>query len=142
MWRAMLAGLTAAFLAPAGMAQDVSIAGVWRSAVEGQPSGTSPYPSASDVQTLYLGADGRYRREIVVEGGDGVRGAGGTIIDTGSYRFIPPETFQYSRQSWSVCTFAGCGPGTPIGPNAGSLPFRMIGPGRALFIGLSWTKIQ
>jgi hypothetical protein len=124
-----------------GVAQEGSIAGVWR-AREGTPSSTFPGVSASDVQTMWLSPAGQYRREIVVEGGDGVNGAGGMIVDSGEYRFVAPRTFQYSRQSWLVCTVGGCVPGQPIGPNTGTLPFELIGPRQASFIGLIWTKLR
>jgi hypothetical protein len=123
-------------------AQNVSIVGVWRSSVEGTPSGLSPHVTSSDVQKLTLTADGHYRREITVEGGNGVVGAAGTIIDSGLYRFTPPETLQYSRQSWVICTYTGCLPGTAPPPNEGTLPFQLTGPGQATFLGLTWTKIQ
>ena len=130
-----------AWTAPA-VAQDGGIAGVWRSQVEGTPSGTRPGVSASDVQTLYLNPNGQYRREIVVEGGDGRRGAGGTIVDAGLWRFTPPQTLEYQRQSWQVCTAAGCHPDQPIGANAGALPFRLTAPGHASFLDLTWTMIR
>jgi hypothetical protein len=122
-------------------AQNGAVEGVWRTR-EGIPSGTMPGVSASDIQTLYLTADGQYRREIIVEGGDGVTGAGGTIVDSGEYRFSSPQTFQYRRRSWMVCTFAGCLPGQPIGPNVGTLPFQPLGQGQAIFLQLTWTKIR
>jgi len=86
-----------------GAAQDDSIAGVWR-AREESSSGVFPGVSASDIQTMWLSPSGQYRREIVVEGGDGVNGAGGMIVDSGEYTFVAPQTFQYSRHSWLVCT--------------------------------------
>jgi hypothetical protein len=116
-------------------------AGVWR-AHEGTSSGIFPGVSASDVQTMWLSPSGQYRREIVVEGGDGTTGAGGMIVDSGEYRFIAPQTFQYIRHSWLVCTAGGCTPGQPIGPNAGTLPFQLAGPGQSSFIGLLWTKVS
>src|SRR5580692_4378057 len=123
-------------------AQDASIAGVWR-ASEGTPSGIFPgVVNASDVQTMWLSSSGQYRREIVVEGGDGVNGAGDMIVDSGEYKFVAPQTFQYSRHSWLVCTIGGCVPGQPIGPNTGTLPFELVGSGQANFIGLLWTKLR
>jgi hypothetical protein len=124
-----------------GAAQDDSIAGVWR-AREESVSGIFPGVSASDIQTMWLSPSGQYRREIVVEGGDGVNGAGGMIVDSGEYTFVPPQTFQYSRHSWLVCTIGGCVPGQPIGPNTGTLPFELVGSGQANFIGLLWTKLR
>lgn len=123
-------------------AQNSSIVGVWRSQVEGTPSGGSPGVSASDVQTLYFDPNGQYRREIVTEGGNGVFGAAGKIIDSGLYNFTPPATLQYSRQNWLVCTFSGCIPGSGPPPDQGTLQFQMNGQGQATFIGLTWTKIQ
>jgi hypothetical protein len=139
----LLASCAASLLAVGPAAeQDDSIAGVWR-AYEGTPSGIFPgVVSSSDVQTMWLSPSGQYRREIVVEGGDGVNGAGGMIVDSGEYKFVAPQTFQYSRNSWLVCTFAGCVPGEPIGPNTGTLPFQLVGPGQASFIGLLWTKLR
>jgi hypothetical protein len=131
-----------ACLATAAAAQGSAISGVWRSGVEGTPSGMGPDVSASDVQTLYLSPDGQYRREVSVEGGDGRQGAGGKIVDSGFYRFTPPATFEYQRNGWLVCTFAGCLPGQPIGPNTGTLPFQLTGPGRAMFLGLPWIKVR
>ena len=124
-----------------GAAQDDSIAGVWR-AREESASGIFPGVSASDIQTMWLSPSGQYRREIVVEGGDGVNGAGGMIVDSGEYTFVAPQTVQYSRHSWLVCTIGGCVPGQPIGPNTGTLPFELVGPGQANFIGLLWTKLK
>jgi hypothetical protein len=127
-------------LAPAA-AQEAVIAGVWR-AQEGTPSGFAPGPTASDVQTLYLSPDGHYRREIIVEGGDGQADAAGKIIDTGEYRFTLPNVLQYRRQSWTVCTYLACTPGQPTGPNAGTLPFERIGERQAVFLQLNWTKVR
>jgi hypothetical protein len=128
-------------------AQDSSIVGIWQ-AREGTPSGLAPGVSASDVQTLYLDAQGNYRREIIVEGGLGAggganppQGAGGKIIDAGFYRFTPPDSFQYSRQSYTICSVR-CSPYPPAGPNAGTIPFVLLGQGRTQFIGLVWTKVQ
>jgi hypothetical protein len=76
--RAALLAVVGAVLmaAPVGaMAQ--SIAGVWRSQVQGTPSGMTGQVTSSDVQTLTLTADGRYQRQITVEGGNGVIGAAG-----------------------------------------------------------------
>jgi hypothetical protein len=130
----------AAACAPAA-AQDATIAGVWH-AREGTPSGMAPGVTSSDVQTLILSADGRYRREILVEGGNGRAGAAGKIVDSGEYRFTPPKTFQYRRLAWVVCTYAACLPGQPIGPNSGTLPFTLKGKRQANFLGLAWTKTQ
>jgi hypothetical protein len=133
----------AVWLSPfAAAAQNATIAGVWRSEVEGTPSGTTPMPSSSDVQTLTLTEAGQYRREILVEGGNGVRGAGGLIIDSGAYSFVAPSTFQYSRTSWVVCVVNACNPAQPIGPNSGTLPFTLTGPATATFLGLAWTKTR
>jgi len=78
-----------------GAAQDDSIAGVWR-AREESASGILPGVNASDIQTMWLSPSGQYRREIVVEGGDGVNGAGGMIVDSGASsrrkRFSIPAT--------------------------------------------------
>jgi len=125
--------------------QEPSVVGVWQ-AREGTPSGLGPGVSASDVQTLSFDVQGRYRREIVVEGGAGggvypLRGKGGTIIDAGVYSFSPPDQIQYQRESYVICS-VGCAPYPPPGPNAGALPFRFIGRDRAQFIGLIWTKVQ
>ena len=133
--------LGASLLATAA-AEGTAISGMWRSGVEETPSGIGPDVSASDVQTLYLSPDGQYRREVSVEGGDGRQGAGGKIVDSGFYRFTPPATFEYQRRGWLVCTFAGCLPGQPIGPNAGTLPFELTGAGTAVFLGLPWVKLR
>jgi hypothetical protein len=138
--RRIVAVVTAAFVLQAWSAVAQQISGVWQ-AREGNPSGLSN-TSSSDVQTLFLTPEGQYRREIVVEGGNGINGAGGKIVDQGNYRFMPPQTFQYARQSWTVCTALHCGPGTPIGPPQGTLPFTLVAPNRAQFIGLSWTKVR
>ncbi|HLW92202.1 MAG TPA: hypothetical protein VKS78_13015 [Roseiarcus sp.] len=135
-------GCAAGLAAGVADAQDAAIAGVWRSQVEGTPSGLVPGVSSSDVQTLTLTGAGQYRREIVVEGGNGVEGAGGVIVDSGLYSFAAPATFQYSRRSWIVCVANMCNPGQPIGANSGTLPFSLTGPGTANFLGLNWTKIQ
>lgn len=132
----------ASLSAPAAAADGTAISGIWRSGVEGTPSGIGPDVSASDVQTLYLSPDGQYRREVSVEGGDGRQGAGGKVVDSGLYRFTPPATFEYQRRGWLVCTFAGCLPGQPIGPNAGTLAFELTGPGTAMFLGLPWVKLR
>ena len=139
---AALAGAVAvAAMAPsAALAQ--SVVGVWRSQVEGVPSGTTAQVTASDVQTMTLTADGRYQRQITVEGGDGTTGAGGNIIDAGVYRFTPPSSLQFQRQSWVVCGALGCAPGQPVGANAGTLPFVLSDAAHATFLGLSWTRIQ
>jgi hypothetical protein len=131
----------ALLVAEPAAAQDSYIAGVWR-AREGALSGIFPGVSSSDVQTIWLSPSGQYRREVVVEGGDGATGAGGTIVDSGEYRFIAPQTFQYIRHSWVVCTAGGCTPGQPIGPNTGTLPFQLAGPAQSSFIGLLWTKVS
>lgn len=123
-------------------AQNVSIVGVWR-ATEGTPSGTGWGVTASDVQTLTFTADGQYRRVITVEGGNGTTGASGTIVDSGQYRFVPPQTLEYSRQSWVICTTACVSAPTEAPPpNQGSLPFQINAQGQALFIGLIWTRVQ
>ncbi|MGP6156086.1 MAG: hypothetical protein ACLPYS_00880 [Vulcanimicrobiaceae bacterium] len=127
-------------IAPAA-AQNASVAGVWR-AREGTPTGLARGVTSSDVQTMYLTADGQYRREIISEGGNGVTTAAGKIIDTGTYRFTAPATFQYSRRSWIVCVPGACKPGMAPPPNAGSLPFHLDGRGHAQFIGLMWTKLR
>ena len=119
-----------------GAAQDDSIAGVWR-AHEESASDIFPGVSAGDIQTMWLSPSGQYRREIVVEGGDGVNGAGGMIVDSGEYTFVAPQTFQYSRQSWLVCTIGGCVPGQPIGPNTGTLPFELVGRDKPILSGYS-----
>jgi hypothetical protein len=122
-------------------AQESAIAGIWR-AQEGTPSGTVPGVTSSDIQTLFLSPNGQYRREIIVEGGDGQTGAAGKIIDSGEYRFMLPNILQYRRRSWVICGFAGCVPGQPIGANYGTLPFQLTGQGQAIFLQLGWTKIQ
>jgi hypothetical protein len=138
---AAVAVLALAAMAPAGaMAQ--SIAGVWRSQVEGIPSGTTSQVTSSDVQTMTLTADGRYQRQVTVEGGNGVTGAGGNVVDSGQYRFVAPSSFQYQRSSWVVCGPLGCLPGQPIGPNAGTLPFTLSDATHATFLGIAWTRIQ
>ncbi|HEX3916300.1 MAG TPA: hypothetical protein VHW60_03100 [Caulobacteraceae bacterium] len=144
-WVALAAAGVAALaaMAPAAaMAQ--SIAGVWRSQVEGTPSGMTPQVTSSDVQTMTLTADGRYQRQITVEGGNGVYGGGaaGNIVDSGQYRFSAPNAFQYQRASWTVCTAGGCMPGTPVGANSGTLPFVLSDATHATFLGLAWTRIQ
>jgi hypothetical protein len=122
------------------MAQDAEISGVWR-AVEGSPSAPG-MPGASDVQTLTLTPDGRYRRQIVVEGGNGEQGAGGTFLDTGQFRFTAPSTFAYTRQSYDLCTAITCSAYPAPPPDQGSLTF-VVGPsGHARFIGLDWTRGQ
>jgi hypothetical protein len=136
----ILAVVTAVFFLQAWGAEAQDITGVWQ-AREGNPSGYFN-PGSSDVQTLFLTPEGQYRREIVVEGGNGSTGAAGKIVDQGSYRFTPPQAFQYVRQSWTLCTALRCGPGTPIGPQQATLPFALVAPNRAQFIGLVWTKIR
>jgi hypothetical protein len=118
------------------LAQEAAVAGVWRTQ-EGTPSGMGPGVTSSDVQTLFLYPNGRYRREIVVEG----PGAGGKIIDSGEYRFRSPNVLQYRRQSWLVCV-TYCAPAQPIGANSGTLPFELVGDHQAIFLQLGWTKIQ
>jgi hypothetical protein len=140
-WAALAVGGVAAVIAPAAaMAQ--SIVGVWRSQVQGTPSGMTSQVTSSDVQTMTLTADGRYQRQIVVEGGNGVTGAAGTMTDSGVYRFTPPSSFQYQRSSWVTCTALGCAPGQPDGPNTGTLPFTLSDATHASFIGIYWTRIQ
>jgi len=141
-WAALAIAGGAALLAlapAAAMAQ--SIVGVWRSQVQGTPSGMTPQVTSSDVQTLTLTADGHYQRQITVEGGNGVTGAAGNIVDTGVYQFTPPGSFQYQRTSWVVCALA-CLPGQPDGPNAATLPFTLTDATHATFIGIYWTRIQ
>lgn len=84
-----MVGVTALMAtAPVGaMAQ--SIAGVWRSQVEGTPSGMTQQVTSSDVQTMTLSPSGQYQRQVTVEGGNGVTGAAGNIVDSGVYRFTP-----------------------------------------------------
>lgn len=137
-----VAGLAVLALLAPSVAAAQSIAGTWRSSVEGTPSGMTSRVTSSDVQTMTLSAGGQYRRQITVEGGNGVTGAAGTIIDSGQYRFTPPSSFRYQRSGWLVCTYAGCLPGTPIGANAGTLPFTFTAANRATFLGLTWTKVQ
>ncbi len=122
-------------------AQNASIAGVWQ-AREGTPSGDRYWVYSSDVQTLFLSPDGQYQRKIVAEGGNGVWGAAGTIIDSGTYSFSAPETFQYRRSSYVICTAGGCMPGQPGGANTGTLPFTLVGQGQAIFLQLRWTKVR
>ena len=128
-------------LAAPALAQNVEIAGVWR-AVEGSPSQLGQPVSSSDAQTLELSVDGQYRRTVTVEGGDGGVGVGGRFVDTGSYSFSAPSTFQYARASYTLCTALACLPYQPPPPNQGSLAFELQGNGQASFLGLSWTKIQ
>jgi hypothetical protein len=137
---AMTAGAALLAMAPAAMAQ--SIVGVWRSQVQGTPSGMTSQVTSSDVQTMTLTADGRYQRQITVEGGNGVTGAAGTMTDSGVYRFTPPGSFQYQRSSWVMCTALGCAPSQPDGPNTGTLPFTLSDATHATFIGIYWTRIQ
>src|SRR5580658_3015160 len=91
--------VAACIVAMPAAAQEVSIVGVWR-AVEGTPSGMTPGITSSDVQVLTFTADGQYRRQITVEGGNGVVGAAGTIIDSGLYKFVP-------RPAWNIPGKAG-----------------------------------
>ena len=138
----ILAAAVGALALAAGAAQAQSIVGVWRSQVQGTPSGMTGQVTSSDVQTLTLTADGRYQRQITVEGGNGVTGAAGNIIDAGAYRFTPPTTFEYQRSSWQICSALGCTPGQPDSPNQGSAPFVLNDATHATFIGLLWTRIQ
>jgi hypothetical protein len=135
-------GIAAALAMAPAAAMAQSVVGVWRSQVEGTPSGMNGQVSSSDVQTMTLTADGRYQRQITVEGGNGVTGAGGNIVDAGLYRFTPPSSLQFQRQSWMVCGALGCAPGQPVGANAGTLPFVFSDAGHATFLGLAWTRIQ
>jgi hypothetical protein len=139
---AALTGIALAAAMAPGAAAAQSVVGVWRSQAQGTPSGMTPQVTSSYVETLTLTADGRYQRQITVEGGNGVTGAAGNLVDTGVYRFTPPSTFQYQRQSWQVCTALGCGPGQPDGPNTGAVPFNLTDASHATFIGLNWSRIQ
>jgi hypothetical protein len=133
--------LLAAFGATFGLAaadDNATIAGVWR-AREGTPTGMTAGLTSSDVQTLVLTADGRYRREIVAEGGERQTQASGTILDSGTYTFRLPSSFRYRRRSWVVCAPV-CLPYAPIGPNSGALTFEPKGSREAVFLGLLWRK--
>lgn len=130
--RASCAFLAAIFLGfSSAVAQNTMVAGTWSAQ---ETSGES-----SDLQTLLLSEDGQYQRRIVAQG----PGAAGTIIDSGRYSFSAPETFEYRRSSWVICTsFVACAPAPSIPPDAGVLSFRLTGQSEAVFIGLHWTRIQ
>jgi len=127
-------------LAPA-IAQDNPIVGVWRTQFRSPPDIWGM--SVGLVVTSAFDASGNYRTEILSEGGNGSEGAAGTFVDTGVYRFTPPDMIHYQRRSYVLCIFSGCQPARPLTPDVGDLKFDIVAPGQARTgDGAEWTRIQ
>jgi hypothetical protein len=123
-------------------AQSSNIAGVWRAV---QQSAYDPQTGiqSSAVYTTALKPDGTFETQIVVEGGNGTTGAGGVILISGQYQF-DGQILQWRSENYAVCVVGRCLPQRPNDPNFGTVQqaeFVTDGTGRAVFLGLNWTRI-
>src|SRR5450631_1423619 len=110
----LIAGISSLSQTSTSSAQDNGILGTWRTMI-GSPS-TYSQPSSSVVFTTAFEPNGAYRTVAVVEGGDGVWGAGGTYVMTGHYELQTASVLMYRLENSVLCVAGNvCSPAVPPG---------------------------
>jgi hypothetical protein len=140
----LVAGISSASHVSKSSAQENGVVGTWRTMIGSRS--TYGQPSASVVFTTTFAPDGSYRTVAVVEGGNGLQGAGGTYVMTGHYEFRAPSILRYRLENSVLCVAANfCSPGIPPGERLGavvSVNLQFDGNRGFLANGQPWTRLQ
>jgi hypothetical protein len=140
----LIAGISSLSQTSTSSAQDNGILGTWRTMI-GSPS-TYSQPSSSVVFTTAFEPNGAYRTVAVVEGGDGVWGAGGTYVMTGHYELQTASVLMYRLENSVLCVAGNvCSPAVPPGERLGgvvSVNLQFEGSDGLYAGGQRWSRLQ
>jgi hypothetical protein len=140
----LIAGISSLSQTSTSSAQDNGILGTWRTMI-GSPS-TYSQPSSSVVFTTAFEPNGAYRTVAVVEGGDGVWGAGGTYVMTGHYELQTASVLMYRLENSVLCVAGNvCSPAVPPGERLGgvvSVNLQFEGSDGLYAGGPRWSRLQ